>query len=79
MKTILLLYLLLVVPCFLAQSVALTSSTGVVPMATEGIRNQQFYQYRKEMDCGMPELYIFLDSSHNNYTIQSVDCQITSI
>lgn len=48
-------------------------------MATEGIRNQQFYQYRKEMDCGMPELYIFLDSSHNNYTIQSVDCQITSI
>lgn len=43
-------------------------------MASNGVRSQQFYQYRKEMDCGMPELYILPDTMHNNYTIQANDC-----
>jgi len=29
------------------------------------------------MDCGMPELYIYPDSNHNNYEIQADNCQIT--
>jgi hypothetical protein len=27
----------------------------------------------------MPELYIYPDSTHNNYEIQAVNCQITEI
>lgn len=48
-------------------------------MATNGVRSQDFYQYKQEMDCGMPELYIFLDYTHADYTIQSSGCTITSI
>jgi hypothetical protein len=31
------------------------------------------------MDCGMPELYIFPDATHNNYIIEAQGCQITSV
>jgi hypothetical protein len=61
------------------QNITLISSSGTVSMAVDGTRSQQFYQYRKEMDCGMPELYIFPDSTHTNYRIQADGCQITAV
>lgn len=71
--------LLLVVLQATSQNITMVAGGESIVMSVNGSRSQQFYQYKKEMDCGMPELYIFLDSTHNNYLIQAEGCQINAV
>ena len=80
MKTILaLLALLLLSSLASSQSINLITSNSTIPIAQNGVRSAEFYQQRKEMDCGMPELYIFPDYNHTGYTIEAETVVIQSV
>lgn len=66
--------LLMVIYTYNAQNITMKADGESIPMVTNGSLSQQFYQYKKEMDCGMPELYIFPDATHNNYIIEAEGC-----
>ena len=66
--------LLMVIFTYNAQNITMKADGESIPMVTNGSLSQQFYQYKKEMDCGMPELYIFPDATHNNYIIEAEGC-----
>lgn len=52
-----------------SQNMVLVSEKTNVNIITDGVRNQSFYEYRRELDCGMPELYIYPDFNNLNYSI----------
>lgn len=75
MKTMLKMTILIVIiSAFNAQNITMMAGGESIPMVTNGSLSQDFYAYKKEMDCGMPELYIFPDATHNNYIIETEGC-----
>jgi hypothetical protein len=52
-----------------SQNMVLIGEKATVNMIVDGVRNQSFYEYSRELDCGMPELYIYPDYDNLSYTI----------
>jgi len=59
-----------------SQNMLLLGETSTISMIADGVRNQSFYQYHRELDCGMPELYIYPDANTQNYTIKTTNITI---
>ena len=62
-----------------SQNISLFTPSETVVIAQNGIINTSFSKNHQHLKCGMPELYIYMDSLHQPYSIITSAVLIESI
>jgi hypothetical protein len=74
-----LVFVLVMITGIQAQDIFLQQGGEPIAIARDGERRSDFYQAQHELDCGMPQLYILGDSTHENYTVTTYGVLISSV
>ena len=73
-------FILIILPAILsAQTITLINSTNSVTLIEKGVPNDEFISSGHILGCSMPHLFIYNDTSHNQYQLLSVNSIIQSI